>query len=277
MNLKIVPFLAAAVLAVSAPSFADEFDDFDNDATTTSVDDASGDAETYDGSAASEFADDAEYAADFNRYKKEKTSKAEINRQRTEGFARTILLGVRGSAGINTFFGTDTEGWGIGAQGAAGLMVQLPIGVKNMSMVPELVFNYRHYSYALETEFGDNDASIDIMLFEIPLIVRYTFVDYSMFVGLGLNLGLKLSGSSEFTKDYNMGEKTTTYNQIATTGFEIGGALDLGYMLTRYVHINIRVVQAFTSLLNQTLNGELTFKDATFLTFYTTAGVSFMF
>ena len=276
MNLKIVPFLAAAILAVSAPSLADEFDDFDNDATTTSVDD-SGDG-SYDGSAASEFADDADYAADFNRYKKEKTSKAEINRQRTEGFARTILLGVRGAAGINTFFGTETEGWVLGAQGEAGLMVQLPLGVKNMNIVPELVFNYRHYSYDTDTEFGTNDASIDIILFEIPVIVRYTFVDYGMFVGLGLNLGLKLSGSSEFNQNMDMGESMTRSNTIATTGFELGAALDLGYMLTRYVHANIRVVQGFTNLLNQTLNAETgAFGNSMFLTFYATAGVSFMF
>ena len=276
MNLRIVPFLAAAVLAVSVPSLADEFDDFDNDNTAVSASDA-GNGDSYDGSAASEFADDAEYAEEFSRYKKEKTSKAEINRQRTEGFARTILLGVRASGGINTFFGTETEGWGIGFQGGAGLMVQLPVGVKNLSMVPELAFNYRHYTYAVDTDFGDNDASIDIMLFEIPLIVRYTLVDYNMFVGLGLNLGLKLSGSSEFNQNMDMGESSTYSNTIATTGFEIGGAFDVGFMLTRWVHFNVRVVQCFTSLLNATLNAERSFEDSSFLTFYTTAGISVMF
>ena len=275
MNLRIVPFLAAAMLAATAPSLADEFDDFDNDTSTSSTD--NGGAEVYDGSAANEFADDAEYAAEYAQYRKEKTSKAEINRQRAEGFARSILLGARASAGVNTFIGNETSGWGLGFQGSAGLLVQLPLGVKNLNMVPELVFTYRHYSYSSETDFGDNDASIDIMMFEIPLIVRYTFVDYNVFLGLGLNLGLKLSGSSEFNQNIDMGEDKTYDNTIATTGFELGAAVDVGYMLTRWVQLNIRLVQGFTNLLNQTLNAERSFKDSNFLTSYASLGICFLF
>lgn len=275
MNLRIVPFLAAAMLAATAPSLADEFDDFDNDTSTSSTD--NGGAEVYDGSAANEFADDAEYAAEYAQYRREKTSKAEINRQRAEGFARSILLGARASAGVNTFIGNETSGWGLGFQGSAGLLVQLPLGVKNLNMVPELVFTYRHYSYSSETDFGDNDASIDIMMFEIPLIVRYTFVDYNVFLGLGLNLGLKLSGSSEFNQNIDMGEDKTYDNTIATTGFELGAAVDVGYMLTRWVQLNIRLVQGFTNLLNQTLNAERSFKDSNFLTSYASLGICFLF
>ncbi|MBR4348180.1 outer membrane beta-barrel protein [Fibrobacter sp. UWR2] len=275
MNLRIVPFLAAAMLAATVPSLADEFDDFDNDETTTSTERSS--SESYDGSAASEFADDAEYAAEYAQYRREKTSKAEINKQRAEGFARSILLGVRASAGVNTFIGNETSGWGLGFQGSAGLLVTLPLGVKNLNMVPELVFTYRHYRYANETDFGDDDASIDIMMFEIPLVVRYTFVDLNMFVGLGLNLGLKLSGSSEFNQNLDLGEDKTRSNTIATTGFELGAAVDLGYMLTRWVQLNIRLVQGFTNLLNQTLNAEASFKDSNFLTSYASVGICFLF
>jgi len=275
MNLRIVPFLAAAMFVATVPTLADEFDDFDNDETATYAED--GGAIVYDGSAASEFADDAEYAAEYAQYKKEKTSKAEINRQRTEGFARSILLGARASAGVNTFIGNETSGWGLGFQGSAGMLVQLPLGVKNLNMVPELVFTYRHYSYATDTDFGDNDASIDIMMFEIPLIVRYTFVDLNMFVGAGLNLGLKLSGSSEFNMNLDYGENQNRPNTIATTGFELGAAVDLGYMLTRWVQLNLRLVQGFTNLLNQTLNAETAFKDSNFLTSYASLGVCFLF
>lgn len=277
MKSRIAPFLAATFLAVFTPSFADEFDDFDNDNTAVSAGSDASSTDSYDGSQASEFADDAEYAAEYAQYRKEKTSKAEINRQRTEGFARTIILGVHASAGVNTFIGQDTDGWGLGFQGAAGLSVQLPLGVKNLNMVPELVFSYRHYSYATDTEFGDDDASIDIMMFEIPLVVRYTFVDLNMFVGLGLNLGLKLSGSSEFNQNLDLGEDKTRSNTIATTGFELGAAVDLGYMLTRWVQLNIRLVQGFTNLLNQTLNAEASFKDSNFLTSYASVGICFLF
>ena len=275
MNLRIVPFMAAALLAASVPSLADEFDDFDNDETTYSTD--NGNAAEYDGSAASEFADDAEYAAEYAQYKKEKTSKAEINRQRTEGFARTILLGVHGSVGTNTIIGHETEGWGLGYQGSAGLLMQLPLGVKNMNIVPEVLFTYRHYRYATDTDFGKDDASIDIMMFEIPLIVRYTFVDNNIFLGLGLNLGLKLTGSSEFNQD--VGEKITRSNTIPTTSFEMGTALDLGYMVTRWVQMNIRIVQGFTNLLDKILisGGETAFRESNFLTTYATLGFTVLF
>ena len=275
MNLRIVPFMAAAILAATAPSLADEFDDFDNDTSTSSTD--NGGAEVYDGSAASEFADDAEYAAEYAQYRREKTSKAEINRQRAEGFARSILLGARASAGVNTFIGSETSGWGLGFQGSAGMLVQLPLGVKNLNMVPELVFTYRHYSYSSDSDFGTDEASIDIIMFEIPLIVRYTFADLNMFVGAGLNLGLKLSGSSEFTQKLTYGEDTKYPNTIATTGFELGAAIDLGYNLTRWVQLNLRLVQGFTNLLNQTLNAQATFKDSNFLTSYASRGICFLF
>jgi len=43
------------------------------------------------------------------------------------------------------------------------------------------------------------------------------------------------------------------------------------------VQINVRLVQGFTNLLNQTLNAEYAFKDANFLTSYAMIGVSFLF
>lgn len=279
MKSRIAPFLAATFLAVFTPSFADEFDDFDNDKSAVSAGSGSAEETGYDGSQASEFADDEEYAAEYAQYKKEKTSKAEINRQRTEGFARSILLGVHANLGVNTLIGQDTDGWGLGFQGSAGVLVTLPLGVKNLNMVPELVFSYRHYSYAAETDFGDDEASIDIMMFEIPLIVRYTFVDYNFFVGLGLNLGLKLTGSSEFNQHLDMGDDDSRTNTIPTTGFELGAALDIGYMLTRWVQVNVRAVQGFTNLLNPTLasGGEKKFAEANFLTSYVQLGVSMLF
>lgn len=279
MKSRIAPFLAATFLAVFTPSFADEFDDFDNDNTAVSAGSDASSTDSYDGSQASEFADDAEYAAEYAQYRKEKTSKAEINRARAEGFARTILLGVHASAGVNTFIGQDTDGWSLGFQGSVGVLVTLPLGIKNLNMVPELVFSYRHYRYADETDFGDDEASIDIMMFEIPLIVRYTFVDYNLFVGLGLNLGLKLTGSSEFTQNLDMGDDETRTNTIPTNSFELGAAIDIGYLVTRWVQINIRGVQGFTNLLNTTLasGGEKKFSEANFLTTYVQFGVSFLF
>jgi hypothetical protein len=75
----------------------------------------------------------------------------------------------------------------------------------------------------------------------------------------------------------DMGDNSTRTNTLATTGFEVGVALDLGYMVTRWVQVNLRCVQGFTNLLNQTLNAEVAFKDANFLTSYGMVGVSFLF
>ena len=48
-------------------------------------------------------------------------------------------------------------------------------------------------------------------------------------------------------------------------------------MLTRWVQLNIRLVQGFTNLLNQTLNAERSFKDSNFLTSYASVGICFLF
>ena len=279
MNISRLPILVSLVAALSLNAFAQDDDDGDW-ATAEDAARISGDSEsapppetgTYDGSADSEFANDEEYASAYARYKAEGTKKSEINRQRNEGFSRTVLLGIRGQAGVNTFFGQNSEGWGLGFQGGAGLILKMNLGIKNLSLVPELTFNYRRYNYEQDMGVYTNEALMEVFMFEIPLVVRYTFEDYDFFVGLGLNLALKLKGSSEFTSSGG-----THYNTVATSGMEVGGAFDIGYMLTRFVHIDLRVVQCFTSLLNEALVAEEMFYDSKLLTFNTTLGISVLF
>lgn len=278
MNFKKLSLFAALTLALSMPAIAQESSEAeessDDEWVSASDENKSPEAgaASYDGSTDSEFADDEEYANAYAKYKAETTKKADINRQRNEGFARAVLLGVRAQTGINTFFGEHSDGWNMGFQIGGGLMVKMNLGVKNLSLTPELTFNYRYYTYEKDMDIYTNEANIDIMMFEIPMIVRYTFEDYGFYVGLGVNLGLKLTGSSEFSTS---GE--TRENTVATSGMEVGGAFDLGYMLTRWVSVNVRVVQCFTSLLNETLVAEEAFSESSLNTFYTTAGVTFMF
>lgn len=275
MNFKKFSLLAALTMALSMPVWAQDSETPSGD-EWVSADDANKapveEEATYDGSADSEFANDEEYASAYAKYKAQSTKKSDIERQRNEGFARAVLLGVRGQVGANTFLGHNSDGWGTGFQIGGGLLVKMNLGIKHLSLVPELTFNYRYYTYEKDMEIYTNEASIDIMMFEIPMVVRYTVEDWGFFIGAGVNLGLKLTGSSEFSTS---GE--TRENTVATSGMEVGGVFDLGYMLTRWVSLDLRFVWCFTSLLNETLVAEEAFSESTLNTFYTSVGVSFMF
>ena len=276
MDLKRLSVILATALALSVPAMAqDDSSDDEGWATAPSAESTSGnDAPAYDGSTDSEFANDEEYASAYARYKAETTKKSEINRMRNEGFARAVMLGIRAQVGTNTFFGENSDGWKMGFQAGGGLMLKMNFMLKDLSLVPELTFNYRHYVYEKDMNIYTNTGSIDIFIFDIPIIFRYTFEDYNFYVGLGLNMGLKLNGTSEFK---NGAATESQDNTISTSGMEVGGAFDLGYMLTRWVHVNIRVVQCFTSLSNKSLMREDIFLESSLNTFYTTVGVSFLF
>ncbi|MDD5943931.1 MAG: hypothetical protein PUC83_14910 [Fibrobacter sp.] len=276
MDLKRLSVILATAFALSVPAMAqDDSSDDEGWATAPSAESTSeNDAPAYDGSTDSEFANDEEYASAYARYKAETTKKSEINRMRNEGFARAVMLGIRAQVGTNTFFGENSDGWKMGFQAGGGLMLKMNFMLKDLSLVPELTFNYRHYVYEKDMNIYTNTGSIDIFIFDIPIIFRYTFEDYNFYVGLGLNMGLKLNGTSEFK---NGAATESQDNTISTSGMEVGGAFDLGYMLTRWVHVNIRVVQCFTSLSNKSLMREDIFLESSLNTFYTTVGVSFLF
>lgn len=276
MDLKRLCVILATAFALSVPAMAQNDSSDDEEwATAPSAESTSeNDAPAYDGSTDSEFANDEEYASAYARYKAETTKKSEINRMRNEGFARAVMLGIRAQVGTNTLFGENSDGWKMGFQAGGGLMLKMNFMLKDLSLVPELTFNYRHYVYEKDMNIYTNTGSIDIFIFDIPIIFRYTFEDYNFYVGLGLNMGLKLNGTSEFK---NGAATESQDNTISTSGMEVGGAFDLGYMLTRWVHVNIRVVQCFTSLSNKSLMREDVFLESSLKTFYTTVGVSFLF
>lgn len=276
MDLKRLCVILATAFALSVPAMAqNDSSDDEGWATAPSAESTSeNDAPAYDGSTDSEFANDEEYASAYARYKAETTKKSEINRMRNEGFARAVMLGIRAQVGTNTLFGENSDGWKMGFQAGGGLMLKMNFMLKDLSLVPELTFNYRHYVYEKDMNIYTNTGSIDIFIFDIPIIFRYTFEDYNFYVGLGLNMGLKLNGTSEFK---NGAATESQDNTISTSGMEVGGAFDLGYMLTRWVHVNIRVVQCFTSLSNKSLMREDIFLESSLKTFYTTVGVSFLF
>ena len=274
--------LASMVLALSTSAFAQNSDDdewisADSNPSTTS-ESKSG---SYDGSNDSEFANDEEYASAYARYKTQTTSRSEISKQRSEGFSQSVFLGARLQGGFNTFLGSNSEGWGAGWNAGAGLIIKISMFSKNFSLVPELTFNYRQYNYEKNMGVYTNKAKLNIMLFELPIMFRYTFEQYDFFAAAGLHLGLKLMGDTEFSSEANGGVVTgnvdKSTNTFVSTNMEVGLALEGGYILTRNVHLNLRIVQSFTNLLNQGLTVEQSFTNSTLLTFYTNVGIAFLF
>ena len=272
------------VLALSTSAFAqsssddDEWVSADSPSTSATSNTSTG---SYDGTSDSEFANDEEYASAYARYKTQTTSRSEISKQRSEGFSQSVFLGARLQGGFNTFLGPNSDGWGAGWNAGAGLIIKISMFTKNFSLVPELTFNYRQYFYEKNMDVYTNKAKLNIMLFELPIMFRYTFDQYDFFAAAGLHLGLKLMGDTEFSSEANgdvvANNGSTSTNTFVSTNMEVGLAIEGGYMLTRNTHINIRVVQCFTNLLNQGLTVEESFTNSTLLTFYTNVGISFLF
>jgi hypothetical protein len=280
MDLKRLSVAVAMALAFSVPAMAQDDDD-EGWATAPSAQSTSGEEGSYDGSTDSEFANDEEYASAYARYKTQTTSRSEISKQRSEGFSQSVFLGARVQGGFNTFLGSNSDGWGAGWNVGAGLIIKISMFTKNFSLVPELTFNYRQYNYEKNMDVYTNKAKLNIMLFELPIMFRYTFDQYDLFAAAGLHLGLKLMGDTEFSSEANGGVVTgnadKSTNTFVSTNMEVGMAIEGGYMLTRNIHLNLRIVQCFTNLLNQGLTVEPSFTNSTLLTFYTNVGVSFLF
>ena len=211
----------------------------------------------------------------YDRYLQEN---AEMYRARKEGFSRSIQIGVRAAGGMNTLFGKKSEDWKFGYQAGGGILVRLPIGIRHVSLVPELDFVYRKYNYETDNEYSKSEANLDYMLFEIPIVLRYTFDEDNFFVGLGMNLDLKLTGSSEYTqKMKETGEKDKRKNTLPSSGVELGGVFNIGYAINRWLVADIRVVQCFTNLLNKDAIAESSLTGAELYTFYTSLGLTFVF
>ncbi|MBR2090211.1 MAG: PorT family protein [Fibrobacter sp.] len=273
------------ILALTSSAFAQSSSDDDDWLSADSPKPATSEkpASSYDGTSDSEFANDEEYASAYARYKTQTTSRSEISKLRKEGFSQSVFVGLRAQGGFNTFFGSNSDGWGVGWNAGAGLLIKISMFTKNFSLVPELTFNYRHYGY--EKDIMDtytNKAKMNVMLFELPIMFRYTFDQFDFFVAAGPHLGLVLTGDTEFSSEANSSVVSgntppPSTNTFVSTNMEVGLALEGGYMLTRNVHVNLRVVQCFTNLLNQGLTVEKSFENSTLLTFYTNLGIAFLF
>lgn len=216
----------------------------------------------------------------YDRYTNEN---ADISRASREGFSSGFSLGFRFGGGFNLFFiGKNTEDWSIGYEATAGIIAQTKIGIEGLYATVGLSFSYFRYRYDADLKYEDyseeDEARINVALFEIPFIVKYAIGGGNITLGLGFDLGLKLTGSSAFDQTINTSTTTeqddTHDNTIPTETLELGGIFEVAYSLNKNVSFDLRVLQRFTNLLNSDVVFETALKDANLLGTHVTIGVS---
>ena len=199
-------------------------------------------------------------------------------RARKEGFSKGVQFGIRAAAGVSKSFGKKASDWNLGPEFGGGLMAKLPLG-RSFAVATELGFTYRLYSYEGKSDYSKNEASINEALFEIPVMGQFIFDEDGVFIGLGVNLGLKMSGDSEFkqTTDFEgTVNKEKRSNTVPTVGVEIGGLFDVGYVVNRWLVVDLRVVQNLTNLLDLDLIAESALMHSKLYTMHVTLGATFL-
>ena len=199
-------------------------------------------------------------------------------RARKEGFSKGVQFGIRAAAGVNKSFGKGASDWNLGPEFGGGLMARLPLG-RAFAVATELDFTYRLYSYEGKSDYGKNEASINEMLFEIPFMGQFIFDEDGFFIGMGVNLGLKMSGDSEFKQTIDFegtSSKDKRSNTVPTVGVEVGGLFDIGYVVNRWFVLDLRAVQNFTNLLDLDLIAESALMHSKLYTLHVTLGATFL-
>jgi len=220
----------------------------------------------------------AECKEDDDTYDRYLNENAEMYRARKEGFSRKISLGFRAAGGMNMIFGKKSGGWEIGYEGSAGMFAKMPFFSRLLTLYPELDFDYRVFNFKSESDYSEDEAVITQMLFEIPVLFLFAPDNEGFFVGIGPDIGLKLSSKSEYKQEVDTGkkiEKDKRKNTLPTSGVLIGAAFDIGYAFTSHFSADIRVVQYLSNLVNEKAVAETAIMGSKLYTFHTTLGISF--
>jgi len=172
---------------------------------------------------------------------------------RKEGFTKLLQFGLRAEGGLSYLFGKKSEDWGLGYEAGAGLVGRLPIYRRTLGLQMEFSYTYRHYNYEKDVSYGHYEAELTQTQFKIPVMLQYFFDDDGFYVNLGVNLGLKMSGESTFRQAITDNDGKTVKdkhsNTLPTVGVDIGAVVDLGYMITSWMSVDLRVIQNFNNLL----------------------------
>lgn len=204
---------------------------------------------------------------------------AEQYRARKEGFSKSIQFGFRAGAGANlNMLGKHTDGWNVGLDVEGGAIAKLPVG-NDFAVAAGLDFSYRTYSYEGDNDYSHNEASITEMLFEIPAFIQYSFDEDGIFFGLGVNVGLKMSGETEFKQTVDTKEKhykDKRSNTMPTVGVELGSLLTIGYVINKNLLVDLRYTQNYTNLLDLDVIAESTLLKTKLFTSHITLGVTLL-
>lgn len=204
----------------------------------------------------------------------------EIYRARKEGFYTSIGLGFRLAGGANKLFGDKADTWDPGYVANVGMFAKIPFGVQGLRFFAGLDFGYRRYMHEESTKISDNEAYVEMYMFEIPLMFRYIGDDDGFFISLGGDIGLKLSGYSEFKQETPIDgttQKDKRKKTIPTNGVQLGAAIDMGYMIDNNFGIDVRAVQYFTNLLDEDNLAESTLFDSNLMSLSVTLGIFYQF
>ena len=198
---------------------------------------------------------------------------ADITRASREAFSSGFALGFRLGGGVNIIrLGEEVSNWQIGYEATAGIVAQSKIGSESFFATVGLTFSYYHYRYEADLEYKETDedndvdwseedkATLDVALFEVPIVFKYLIGGGSLSFGLGGSLGLKLTGSSEFKQTIYTSNSTEVDpphdNTLPTAGLEASGIVEIGYVVSKNFTIDLRLHQRFTNLLNMDVVAE---------------------
>ena len=155
-----------------------------------------------------------------------------------------------------------------------------------MALSVGLQFSYFRYRYEANDDFEYDDysekdeAQLNVILFEVPAIVKYTLESNDITIGAGVNLGIKLMGSSNFDQTISTSTNTDHVSSkddpLPTAGVELSGIVEFGYLVNGNFSVDLRFLQRFTNLLNNDVVevSEIDLKKAALYGFHVTVGFS---
>lgn len=220
---------------------------------------------------------------DDDTYDRYINDNSDISRASREGFSSGFTLGFRVGGGFNMMLlGEETDDWIIGYGANASIVTLTKLGASGLYTSAELAFGYYRYRYEAkldEEDYSEEDeATLNVVLFEIPLILKYAIGGGNLTLGLGVDIGLKLTGSSKFKQTIETSSLTEVDSSdddlLPTALVEFGGIFEIAYSVNRNFTIDLRILQRVTNLLNQDVVAVTTLKDAKLLGTHASIGFS---